>query len=122
MTNDILIGALINQLNNGHPLPALRAFKALAESLPGIRQPEVITAINRACKHDDEAIREEARAARLLMWRPAKDESVRVDGFPGRVRMLIAGGEKATVEYDDGDTMFVDDFDLWEIAPRTKTR
>lgn len=123
--SDTLIGALINQLDSGHPLPtlaAVRAFKALAEALPGIRHPEVIAGLNRVCRDDDVVICAEAREARHLMWIPAVDERVRVNGHPGFVRAVIAGGAKLTVEYDMGDAIMVDDFYVWEVEPRTKTR
>lgn len=121
--NNMLIGALLTQIEAGQKsaLPALRAFKAIAEALPGIRQPDVIAALNRMCKHDNETLREEARAARLLMWKPEHEERVRVDGYPGRV-LVVLPADKVTAEYDTGDALFVDDFYVWDVEPRTKTR
>jgi len=121
---DTLIGALLNQIESGSKAaaPALLAFKAMAEALPGIRQPEVIAALNRMCKHDDETLRKQAREARLLMWIPQPDERVRVNGYPGRVHGLRDNQIQATVEIDDGHRLMVDDVYIWEITPRTKTR
>lgn len=120
---DTLIGALLNQIESGSKaaIPALLAFKAMAEALPGIRQAEVIATLNKACKSDVEAVRDLAREARLLMWTPQPDERVRVYGYPGRVHGLL-GNAQATVEFDDGHRLMLDDVFMWEIVPRTKTR
>jgi hypothetical protein len=121
---DTLIGALLSQLDSGKVdaiLPALRAFKALAEALPGIRQPEVIAAINRLCKHDHEAIRAAARAARLLMWTPEEGETVRYYTYSAKVQQLLTG-DQVIAEIDDGHRIIVDDLFIWEIEPGRKRR